>query len=471
MDYQKFVDGFELTTCIISVEKFDDGSYGNIRIVAGNKPYIDSIENPYNGAAAHMLNNKFIPGSPYEKYIPKDLNFEQTCYRCAFMKKPVHTYLKPERFNCWINQYIMPVESDEPNIGYCSYTLDITMEADTEIMTNLSASTASSVLETCIKLRGTADFKKSINDVISDICDLCGAKMCTLLLVDDDTESCSVLAVANRFEHHIPDHTLVIDDSFYSVAKTWEETIAGSNCLIIQGEQDMKILEERNKLWHDSLKSVHAETLVLFPLRQGDKLLGYIYALNFDPSKAQKIKETLELTTYFIASEIANHQLLKQLATLSAMDLLTGIFNRNAMNGRIDRFVSGKEAVPKDYGIIFADLNGLKTVNDNEGHIAGDTMLKNAAEKLKSTFSDCDIYRAGGDEFMLIAAAVPENELVERIEKLRAEAEDPNVISFALGLYYEHNGGDIRAAMKLADEKMYEDKENYYNKYPERKRK
>ena len=40
MDYQKFVDGFELTTCIISVERFPDGSYGNIRIVAGNKPYI-----------------------------------------------------------------------------------------------------------------------------------------------------------------------------------------------------------------------------------------------------------------------------------------------------------------------------------------------------------------------------------------------------------------------------------------------
>ena len=47
MDYQQFVNGFELTTCIISVEKFPDGGYGNIRIVAGNKPYIDSIENPY----------------------------------------------------------------------------------------------------------------------------------------------------------------------------------------------------------------------------------------------------------------------------------------------------------------------------------------------------------------------------------------------------------------------------------------
>lgn len=469
MDYQKFVDGFELTTCIISVERFPDGSYGNIRIVAGNKPYIDSIENPYNGAAAHMLNNKFIPGSPYEKYIPKDLNFEQTCYRCAFMKKPVHTYLKPDRFECWINQYIMPVESDDPNIGYCSYTLDITMEADTAIMTHLSASTASSVLETCIKLRGTNDFGQAINDVIGDICDLCDAKVCTLLIMDNDEKSCSILAEANRTEVS-SGQGMLVDDSFYDIASTWENTIAGSNCLIIQSEQDMKILEERNRKWHDSLVRAGVNTLVLFPLKHGDKTLGYIYALNFDPSRAQKIKETLELTTYFIASEIANHQLLKKLAVLSSMDLLTGIFNRNAMNGRVDRFVSGAEPTPKEYGIVFADLNGLKTVNDVEGHTAGDRLLVKAAEKLKSVFGDCDIYRAGGDEFMMIALHTPEEELEKRIEQLRKDSEDPEKISFALGLYYERDGGDIRDAMRLSDEKMYEDKQSYYKKYPERKR-
>ena len=43
MDFKTFVDGFKTMTCIISVEKFPDGSYGNIRIVTGNKAYIDSI--------------------------------------------------------------------------------------------------------------------------------------------------------------------------------------------------------------------------------------------------------------------------------------------------------------------------------------------------------------------------------------------------------------------------------------------
>ncbi len=471
MNYQEFVDGFELTTCIISVRKFPDGSYGDIRIVAGNKPYIDSIENPYNGASAHMLNNKFIPNSPYDKYIPKDLNFEQTVYRCAFQKKPVHTYLKPDRFECWLNQYIMPVESDNPDIGYCSYTLDITMDVDTEIMTHVSASTASSVLETCIKLRGRNDFKKAITDVLGDIIKLSGANKCTLLITDFKECTCSKLAEAVREGSGEVLDSFKIPDDFFEIVKTWNATLAGSNCLILPNAQEMEILKDRNPVWYKSLTDAHVNSLVFFPLNNNDETLGYIWAINFDESKATKIKETLELTTYFIASEIANYQLLKRLEVMSSIDLLTGIYNRNAMNNRVDRYIAGTDPMPRAYSVIFADLNGLKKMNDTEGHSAGDKLLKNAAAKLRDVFYDSDIYRAGGDEFMIIAVNVPEDVIEERIEKLRKDSEDPDSISFAVGGYFDNSGGDIRYAMRTADERMYADKERYYKKFPERKRK
>lgn len=471
VNYQEFVNGFELTTCIISVRKFPDGGYGDIRIVAGNKPYIDSIENPYNGASAHMLNNKFIPNSPYDKYIPKDLNFEQTVYRCAFQKKPVHTYLKPDRFDCWLNQYIMPVESDDPDIGYCSYTLDITMDVDTEIMTHVSASTASSVLETCIKLRGSSDFKRAINDVMADICKLSGANKCTLLLTDFKEETCSVLAEAVLEGSGETVASYQMQDSFFNIVKTWNDTIAGSNCLILQDKQDMGILRSRNLLWYESLINAGVTSLVLFPLKYNNETLGYIWAINFDESKAAKIKETLELTTYFIASEIANYQLLNRLEVMSSIDLLTGIYNRNAMNNRVDRLIAGTDPMPRSYSVVFADLNGLKKMNDTEGHSAGDRLLKNAAERLRVLFFDSEIYRAGGDEFMIIAVNVPEEDIEERMETMRKDSEDPNNISFAVGGYHENKGGDIRYAMRTADERMYADKDRYYKMFPERKRK
>jgi diguanylate cyclase (GGDEF)-like protein len=224
-------------------------------------------------------------------------------------------------------------------------------------------------------------------------------------------------------------------------------------------------------VWYKSLTDAHVNSLVFFPLNNNDETLGYIWAINFDESKATKIKETLELTTYFIASEIANYQLLKRLEVMSSIDLLTGIYNRNAMNNRVDRYIAGTDPMPRAYSVIFADLNGLKKMNDTEGHSAGDKLLKNAAAKLRDVFYDSDIYRAGGDEFMIIAVNVPEDVIEERIEKLRKDSEDPDSISFAVGGYFDNSGGDIRYAMRTADERMYADKERYYKKFPERKRK
>ena len=66
MDLQALADSFESMTCIMSVEVFPDGSYGNIRIVAGNKPYVNSIENSNSLCFSDMLDNKFVPNSPYE---------------------------------------------------------------------------------------------------------------------------------------------------------------------------------------------------------------------------------------------------------------------------------------------------------------------------------------------------------------------------------------------------------------------
>lgn len=93
MDFQKFVDTFSAATCVISVEKLPDGAYGKIRIVTGNKAYIDSIEQA--GEGPRLLSSKFIPNSEYHTYFPTDLNFEDFCYKSAVLKQPLHSYGHP----------------------------------------------------------------------------------------------------------------------------------------------------------------------------------------------------------------------------------------------------------------------------------------------------------------------------------------------------------------------------------------
>ena len=173
MDFQKFVDGFLPMTCVVSVEKLPDGKWGEIRLVAGNKAYVDSIEN--NPDAPKMLQNKFIPNSLYQEYIPKDTNFEYFCYASAVLKQPQHCYVHPDRYDFWFNLFSLPLDADDGNLCYCTYTQELTHEVETSKMSNISHDTATEVLNTCIKLRGTADFKTTMNEVIKDIRNICDA--------------------------------------------------------------------------------------------------------------------------------------------------------------------------------------------------------------------------------------------------------------------------------------------------------
>ena len=140
------------------------------------------------------------------------------------------------------------------------------------------------------------------------------------------------------------------------------------------------------------------------------------------------------------------------------------------MNNRIDGLRKSGSDELKGLGIVFADLNGLKRVNDNEGHEAGDLLLKNGAILLQNVFVGDEIYRAGGDEFMVLLTFTTEDNIVEKIAKTKKLSRHYGNVSFAMGYCYQNDSGDITKALKTADEKMYEDKEKYYAEHPEFKR-
>ncbi|WP_405324357.1 diguanylate cyclase domain-containing protein [Fibrobacter sp.] len=466
MDLQEYVDQFDSMTCIMSVEKKPNG-YGKMCIEVGNKAYIDSFKKNNDNLVDMPFGNKFVPGQEYTKYIPKDLNFEHFIYSSAILKKPMHAYIHPERFDVWFNIFSLPLDFEDPFKCYCTYTQEISTELNTDSLQSLSAKTTADVLKTCIKLRSTKNFLKTMDEVIADIRNISKANYCCIMLTDFKAHKCSLLS--ENAAPEIGRHTLLdyLNEDFINYAKSWLDIINGSTCLIIKDEKEIEDIKVRSPHWYESIKSAGIHRIALFPLRHNDETIGFIWASNFAPEETDHIKETLELSTYFIASEIANYKLLQRLETLSSTDLLTGVKNRNAMNNRVIQIASGRERKPMSYGIIFADLNSLKTVNDKIGHNAGDKLLVDAAEILKTTFSKSDIYRAGGDEFLIIDMETPKDVLSSKVETLQKKSDDPNNISFAIGFYYEENGGDIRAAMHEADSRMYEDKKAFYDRHPE----
>ncbi len=156
------------------------------------------------------------------------------------------------------------------------------------------------------------------------------------------------------------------------------------------------------------------------------------------------------------ASEI---ELYEQMAN---SDFLTGLSNRRQCELVFDEI----DQEDSDYAVIAFDLNNLKEVNDKHGHAAGDKLLKDFADILKSVFSSvATVGRTGGDEFLVIIRHAEVLNLDQVIAKLDEKIADVNKrkreykISAARGICTRaDNKKNVRAAYRTADQRMYDNK-------------
>lgn len=429
--------------------------------------FIQMVEHPPFATDPNVHIDKFIPNSPYYMYLPKTPDLEDICFHSAIQKKSVYTYIHLNVCDMWFNLFFLPLDYENDNTCYCIYSTEPCDVNGINSASTSSMTTSNDVLKTCIKLRGTQDFKKTINEVIQDIRVICEAEVCTLILMDEESGKCNILAKSIREKCALK--TLTQFTNFFDIAFSWKYTLGETDCIIIKSPKDMEYIKEINTEWYNTLDEAKVSSIVLFPLRHNKEMIGYIWVTNFNVENTQRIKETLEFTTFFLSSEIASYNMMKRLEHTSYTDFLTGIKNRNAMNNRVNNIVSGEEVLSAPYGIVFADLNGLKRVNDEGGHAAGDLLLKKAALVLQEVFIEDSIYRAGGDEYVVIVENCSEEMFNKKVNELKACTNDPNNVCFSIGSFHNSSGSDIRDSLRIADDAMYKDKEEYYAKYPERK--
>lgn len=149
----------------------------------------------------------------------------------------------------------------------------------------------------------------------------------------------------------------------------------------------------------------------------------------------------------------------KLLKKLAYLDVVTLVENRNSY----ERFIE-EEGDKLDYsGLILADVNGLKIVNDMFGHKAGDNLLKKLSKKLKDNLPiKSNLYRVGGDEFVGIIQSITKEEFSAFIDDLRKEfIPDGNDFGMAIGSYFYSKKDNLSLAegIEKADKSMYEHKE------------
>ena len=137
-------------------------------------------------------------------------------------------------------------------------------------------------------------------------------------------------------------------------------------------------------------------------------------------------------------------------------DPLTGLLNRQSYYGDLDKHSSEITA------IVTMDMNGLKTINDNEGHTAGDNALKTLANCfLKAAMEKQRLYRIGGDEYVIICFNSDEAEVIDLIKRIRKEVADTRY-ACSIGYAMVRDGISVEQAYKTADQMLYKEKKEYY---------
>ncbi len=181
------------------------------------------------------------------------------------------------------------------------------------------------------------------------------------------------------------------------------------------------------------------------------------------PGEAGEIRQVLG-----IADDIKKRKEYEQhLLYISTHDALTGLYNRDYFNSQVEMFM--KEAI-SPVAVIMVDCNGLKGINDTEGHAAGDMHLKKTAGFLVNGFpEEAVIARIGGDEFAILLPGTGEQEAGGILRGPQLATDEMNTrsigqnvdISMGLALYDALGPLTLRQALQEADRRMYRKKRDH----------
>ncbi|WP_089604751.1 sensor domain-containing diguanylate cyclase [Acinetobacter piscicola] len=204
------------------------------------------------------------------------------------------------------------------------------------------------------------------------------------------------------------------------------------------------------------------------PLTNEDgSLFGTLCAIDPQPQPEELVKEEGlisllgQMLSFILQGELREIEHIRQgerFKEEALTDSMTGLFNRRGW----DKLLTLEEERCKFYGhpaaIIMIDLNDLKSINDNLGHIAGDELIQKTATTLSKCVRSNDIVaRLGGDEFSVLSIEnnlINATGLVNRILKAFAEVN----ISAAIGVAMRNPTYGLLTAMHEADKKMYQHK-------------
>lgn len=189
--------------------------------------------------------------------------------------------------------------------------------------------------------------------------------------------------------------------------------------------------------------------------------LGVVINPHLPPQELLTASSSIRFVTYTTIGILigwfahSNRELVDRLRTAEEHDFLTGLLNTRAF----DAALSARVELGKPFGLILADMDGLKEVNDTEGHAVGNDLLRRAAELLGRRLEPSDqLARIGGDEFAVITST-PGTDAVRALCGRLTAALAEHGMSMSFGWAVCPRDGDSTLLLyRAADERLYAQK-------------
>lgn len=307
------------------------------------------------------------------------------------------------------------------------------------------------MLNSCVgKLNSDTDIDVGINNLLATVNGYFQADRTYVFEIDPDRD-----VLINTFEYICGQEVSTQMDNLQevpvSVIKVWMQNFRQGRSYYMS---DLE--QERGQPSYEMLKAQQVWRLLAVPLMKGGAMVGF---LGVDNPRAHYDDATLLASIqFFVTNSLDRKKQQAYLEKLSYRDMLTGLYNRNRY---IERLEAYKQVQDQQIGAIYIDLNGLKKVNDEQGHRAGDELIVRAAGTIAGIFAE-DAYRVGGDEFVVILLDVSREDFARKTEQLRRQMQE-NSVDASIGGVWQASTENLENLLRRADENMYREKKRYYS--------